>query len=50
MKDPIPNPLEKLGRLYLGWSDIYECLSDFHRFIGEALIRAAKLGQRDFTG
>ena len=36
------NPLERAGRLRLGLADIFECLADLQRMIGETLIRAAK--------
>ena len=41
------NPLEREGRLCLGWADILECLVDLLRLIGEYLIGAAKRGERD---
>jgi hypothetical protein len=41
------NPLEREGRLCLGWADILECLADLFRVIGEYRIKAAKHGVRD---
>jgi hypothetical protein len=41
------NPLEREGRLYLGLSDILECLADLLRQIGEKLLEIAKQGERD---
>jgi hypothetical protein len=43
------NPLEREGRLCLGWADILECLADLFRVIGEYRIEAAKRGERDLT-
>ncbi|MDB5595657.1 MAG: hypothetical protein JWM36_2618 [Hyphomicrobiales bacterium] len=40
------NPLERLGRFLLGLTDIVECLADFLRRVGNALIAAARRGQR----
>lgn len=42
------NPLEREGRLYLGLSDLLECLADLLRHIGERLIGAAKEAGQDF--
>jgi hypothetical protein len=44
------NPLEREGRLCLGWADILECLADLFRVIGEYWIKAAKCGGRDLKG
>jgi hypothetical protein len=44
------NPLEREGRLYLGLSDILECLADLLRLIGEKLLEIAKQGDRDLDG
>jgi hypothetical protein len=44
------NPLEREGRLCLGWADILECLADLFRVIGEYRIEAAKCGGRDLKG
>jgi hypothetical protein len=38
------NPLEREGRLHLGFADICECIADLLRWRGETLIRAAKDG------
>jgi hypothetical protein len=38
------NPLERKGRLHLGFADICECIADVLRWHGERLIRAAKNG------
>jgi hypothetical protein len=42
-RDP-DNPLERKGRLHLGFADICECIADLLRWHGERLIRAAKDG------
>ena len=44
------NPLEREGRLCLGWADILECLADLFRVIGEYLVEDAKHGVRDLKG
>jgi len=44
---PDPNSLEREGRLYLGLSDILECLADLLRQVGEKLIAAATRPERD---
>ncbi len=41
------NLLEREGRLYLGLSDILECLADLLRQIGEKLLEIVKQGERD---
>jgi hypothetical protein len=41
------NPLEREGRLYLGLSDILECLADLFRQIAEKLLEIAKQGEHD---
>jgi hypothetical protein len=38
------NPLERKGRLHLGFADICECIADVLRWHGERLIRAGKNG------
>ncbi len=43
------NPLERLGRLFLGITDMLECLADFLRKVGERLIAAAATGLRTLT-
>jgi hypothetical protein len=37
-------PLERQGRLFLGQSDIFECVADAYRFHGELFIAAARKG------
>lgn len=40
------NVLERLGRLFLGLTDMLECLADLLRKVGESLIAAAAAGRR----
>ena len=41
------NPLEGQGRLFLGWSDMFEALAHICRWIGEQMLAAAEGGRCD---
>jgi hypothetical protein len=41
------NRLERQGRLFLGWSDMFEALADACRWIGESMLAAVDAGHTD---
>jgi hypothetical protein len=41
------NRLERQGRLFLGWSDMFEALADACRWIGESMLAAVDTGHTD---
>jgi hypothetical protein len=41
------NRLERQGRLFLGWSDMFEALADACRWIGESMLTAVDAGHTD---
>jgi hypothetical protein len=43
------NRLERLGRLFLGWSDMFEALADACRWIGESMLAAVDAGHTDVS-
>jgi len=43
------NRLERQGRLFLGWSDMFEALADACRWIGESMLAAVDAGHTDVS-
>jgi hypothetical protein len=43
------NRLERQGRLFLGWSDMFEALADACRWIGESMLTAVDAGHTDVS-